>query len=377
MINTLNPASTQGHDDKRGEVLERISREYGKPEEKQREAVKKLGKDEFFKIMITQIQHQDPLKPAQNEQMAAQMAQFTSLEQMVNMNQNLEKLAMAQQPIANMGAANLIGKYVTTDSSRVVHSEGKYTDLNFELPADAAKVHLTILNEKGENVREFERTKIAKGPVKIEWDGKKSNNMSAPTGIYMVQISAVNDNDKQIQVKTTDTKVVHGVAFEGKDTVLLTGDIRNPTKMLLRNVTKIIDAAQQPGVQNAGGVQIGGLENIIGADEKSVPDAVVGQNAKFAPVNIEAIKRAQEKPEFVQPPSQDEIRKMIQAGPDLSAANLAAEAVAAGKALPGQATAPKSEISDVNPAARERGYSAGGQSGQSSRDGSTVGKLGE
>src|SRR3954463_14122568 len=121
MLNSMTPGGGQGHDAKRGEILERISREYGKPEDKQREAVKKLGKDEFFKIMITQIQHQDPLKPYQNEQMASQMAQFSALEQMVNVNQHLKKLTQAQEPLQNLGAASLIGKFVTADSSRVTH----------------------------------------------------------------------------------------------------------------------------------------------------------------------------------------------------------------------------------------------------------------
>lgn len=380
MINTLNPGTKQGHGDVEGKVLERISREYGKAPEKQREATKKLGKDEFFKLMVTQIQHQDPLKPYQNEQMAAQMAQFTSLEQMVNMNQNLEKLAQSQQPLHNLGAANLIGKYVTADSSRLQHTEGKYSDINFELPADAAKVHLTIINDKGENVREIERTNVTKGPLKIEWDGKKANNMMAATGNYIVQISATTDTNKPVQVKTTNTQVVHGVAFEGKETVLLTGDLTNPTKLLLRNVSKIIDA-HSPGSAPQGvaglpaGMQVGGLENIIdSAGERVVPDSQVGMQAKFAPVDIDAIKRAQQKPEITQGPSQDDIRKALMEGPDLSQANLAAEAIKAGKALPGQPAADK-KISEVNPAAAARGFgTADGQSVQSSEDGSTAGK---
>src|SRR5262245_45312066 len=119
----MKPAAAQGHEEAKGEVLKRIHEQYGAPEQKEREAVKKLGKDDFFKIMVTQMQHQDPLKPYQNEEMAAQMAQFTALEQMMNVNSNLEKLTQAQQPLHNMGAANLIGKYVTADSSRVLHTE--------------------------------------------------------------------------------------------------------------------------------------------------------------------------------------------------------------------------------------------------------------
>lgn len=408
MINTLTPGSTQGHDEKRNEALERISREYGKPDEKQREAVKKLGKDEFFKIMITQIQHQDPLKPAQNEQMAAEMAQFSALEQMVNVNQNLEKLTQAQQPLQNLGAANLIGKFVTADSSRFLHTEAKYSPLSFELPADAAKVRIAIINDRGENVKEIERSGLKKGPVSIDWDGRKANNMLAGSGQYMMQIQAENDRGQAISVRTTNTQVVHGVGFEGKETVLYTGDVAKPVKMLLRNVTRIVDTSQsnrQPGqaapmVTGPGGMQIGGLENVVGGgaealaggafpsgtapeipEERVVEGATPGMSSKFMNVNADALRKANQKPEPEQSISQDELRQMI-ARPDLSAANLAAEAVQSGKAMAQASGNPKS-IEDVNPAALERGYKpeqavqSAGQSVQSSADGSTAGKWSE
>ena len=183
-----------GRTPKDNDILEQISRKYGKPEEKQREAVKKLGKDEFFKIMINQIQHQDPMKPYDNEQMAAQMAQFTALEQMVNVNQNLEKLTQAQTAQHGLGAAHLIGKYVTGDSSRVLHTEGRYTDLNFELPADAAKVSIALVNDRGEKVRELDAYDLKKGATRISWDGKRSNAMIAPSGQYLMQITAETAN---------------------------------------------------------------------------------------------------------------------------------------------------------------------------------------
>ena len=242
VINSIKPSSTQGHDAVRGDVLERISKEYGKPEEKQREASKKLGKDEFFKIMVNQIQHQDPMKPYENEQMAAQMAQFSALEQMVNMNQAIEKLAQAQQPLHNLGAAGLIGKYVTADSSRVIHTEGKYTEIAFDLPMGAQKVRATIMNEKGESVREIEFLKPQKGANKIPWDGKRTNNMNAPSGNYTVQISAYNEKDKPTQVVTQKADIVHGVGFDGKETILYVGDPKHPQKLLLKNVSRIVDA---------------------------------------------------------------------------------------------------------------------------------------
>lgn len=415
----MKPGGSQGHDEVKNDVLERISKEYGKPEEKQREAVKKLGKDEFFKIMVTQIQHQDPMKPYENEQMAAQMAQFSALEQMMNVNQNLEKLAQAQQPLHHLGAAGLIGKYVTADSGRIIHTEGKYSNISFELPADADNVRLILINERGENVREIEKHGLKKGPVKVEWDGKNSGNFPAKSGNYMVQISASTSQGKNIPVQTQHTSVVHGVAQEGNETVLLTGDITKPQKLLLKNVFKIVDATQAKELaakpQIAGlpaGMEFTGLENLVKqAAEGGAPGGDANEAAAAAAAaqglsqeEIEQLINSQERPmenydpgaapkydggaveamrranmpqaPIVQPPSADEIRKMLEQAPDLSGANPAAEAVRAGRSpVPSAPAANKEAIDSINPAAKQFGNFAAGQSVPSSGDGSVAGQL--
>lgn len=68
-----------------------------------------LGKDDFLKLMLLQMRHQDPLNPMDNEQMLSQMAQFSSLEQMSNLNKNFEQ---AQANTAFMDATRLLGKIV-------------------------------------------------------------------------------------------------------------------------------------------------------------------------------------------------------------------------------------------------------------------------
>ena len=237
MIN--NAASKDVGREKQGEALKKIAEEYGIKDEKTREPVKKLGKDDFFRIMVTQLKNQDPTKPYDNEQMAAQMAQFTSLEQMINMNSNIEKLADAQKPLFHLGAAGLINKWVTSDSSRVTHTEGKYTEFKFTLPAEAQNVRMSIMNEKGEVIREISKQSMSDGTKVVKWDGKRANNMQAPTGVYSVQIRAENEQGKPLVVNTSNKYQIHGIAFEGKETVLLAGDPKNPQKLLLRSVAKI------------------------------------------------------------------------------------------------------------------------------------------
>src|SRR5690606_1267722 len=77
-----------------------------------------MGKDDFLKLMTAQMRHQDPINPLKNEQMAAQLAQFSALEQMLNVNQNLEKMMQQQKPQDNVLAASLIGKNVVTESNK-------------------------------------------------------------------------------------------------------------------------------------------------------------------------------------------------------------------------------------------------------------------
>ncbi|GJM75560.1 hypothetical protein HMSSN036_77760 [Paenibacillus macerans] len=67
-----------------------------------------LGKDDFLKLMITQLQYQDPLSPMDNAQFVAQTAQFTSLEQLVNIS---DQLAAMKESLGN--ESGLIGKKVT------------------------------------------------------------------------------------------------------------------------------------------------------------------------------------------------------------------------------------------------------------------------
>ncbi|GAX90528.1 flagellar hook assembly protein FlgD [Effusibacillus lacus] len=73
-----------------------------------------LGKDEFLKILLTQLQYQDPMSPMQDKDFIAQMAQFSALEQMTNMAAGFEKL----QKVNSLGAAfNLLGTTVTYRNS--------------------------------------------------------------------------------------------------------------------------------------------------------------------------------------------------------------------------------------------------------------------
>ena len=72
----------------------------------------RLGKDEFLKLLITQLKHQDPVNPVDDKEFIAQLAQFSSLEQMQNLNTNLSDMMMAQQQLTARPAMQMIGREV-------------------------------------------------------------------------------------------------------------------------------------------------------------------------------------------------------------------------------------------------------------------------
>jgi len=123
-----------------GDVWKKMQAEYGVKAEKPREIKKTLGKDDFLRIMVTQMQHQDPTSPFKADQMAQQMAQYASVEQLQNMNSQLSKMTTQNQPLERLAMTGLIGKVVTVDKERFPHTEGNKDTLGFELPKDAAQV---------------------------------------------------------------------------------------------------------------------------------------------------------------------------------------------------------------------------------------------
>ncbi len=103
---------------------------------RQREGAKRdpsaLGKDDFLRLLITQLKYQDPISPVDDKEFIAQMAQFSSLEQMQNLNTNLSEMMLAQQKLSALGQAmQMIGKEVELFTKEGESLFGKVTGVQF------------------------------------------------------------------------------------------------------------------------------------------------------------------------------------------------------------------------------------------------------
>lgn len=270
-------ATESSTEPKFGDVMKRLQSQYGAKAEKPREVKKTLGKDDFLRIMITQMQHQDPSNPFKAEQMAAEMAQFTSVEQMQNMNRSLEKMTTKDQPMERLAMTGLIGKTVTVDRARFPHQEGSNEALVYNLPKEAKSVKVALISESGEVALEKDLGPQKAGENTFAWDGLKTNTLPAKSGNYILRVEAKDDRDMAMDTGAQSKARVIGVSFEGSEPVFLVGDAKNQAKVTMKNIIRIDDAggavpsfAGIGSAQNAGqaGLQGGGIQPVTNTESK-------------------------------------------------------------------------------------------------------------
>ena len=197
-----------------------------------------LDKDAFLKLMLTQMKYQDPQNPMQSHEMAAQLAQFTSLEQLNNIHTTLESMKNQQQPQSNYQALALIGKRVSGDASKLVRAAGDTKQgISFELLGDTAVTKITVKDSGGNVVRKLDYTGLKKGRNSVEWNGLKEDGTSARPGEYKVSIEGISKAGTKVFAKTEFGGKITGLNYTPEGPVLLVGN----TSIRLSDVKKIED----------------------------------------------------------------------------------------------------------------------------------------
>ena len=182
-----------------------------------------LGKEDFLHLLITQLQNQDPLNPADATEFTAQLAQFSSLEQLSNVNDNLEQLHDFQASTNNSQAVSLLGKEITATGNFLQLVDGEPIGCNFSLDKDAAAVAVSIYDSTGEFVKAFDRKDLVAGRHTLVWDGTDGNGNPAKDGNYTFEIFAADANDQNVKATTFFTGSVDTITFENNSPFLISG----------------------------------------------------------------------------------------------------------------------------------------------------------
>lgn len=185
-----------------------------------------VSRDDFMKLLIAQLQNQDPLSPMDNQEFAVQLAQFNSLEQLIGLNEKLESLASQQGLATQYNSAALIGKQVVGNGNKVNLAGSGDANLHYVLGANAAKVTVKVINSAGLVVREIAVGSQNAGAQSAIWDGKNSLGQRLPAGVYSFEVSALDGAGNSLPVIKQVRGVVTGVNLEGPEPILEIGQLR-------------------------------------------------------------------------------------------------------------------------------------------------------
>lgn len=166
-----------------------------------------MAKDDFLKMLIVQLKNQDPLNPMDGTEFTAQLAQFSSLEQLANLNGQIESMNARQAMMDNIGSVNLIGKSVLTDSNTIV-ADGGTVELSYRLNDAIESGVLEIYHPEGTVVDTIELGGSSPGEYTYQWDSSGFTD-----GNYAFRLTAENEYGGYAAWTPLIMGVVTGVTF--------------------------------------------------------------------------------------------------------------------------------------------------------------------
>lgn len=187
-----------------------------------------MGKDDFLKLLVQQLRYQDPLNPLKGTEFAAQLAQFSSVEQLSNIKsslmQSIDANFVLTQSINNALAATFIGKDVRAATSTFGYSGTGEVKLGYNLGLAATNIKITIKNERGDVVRTITTTPKEKGDNTFVWDGQigeEPNLTQAASGKYTFEVEAKDSNGATIESNQFIFGTVTAVRYKAEGTVFV------------------------------------------------------------------------------------------------------------------------------------------------------------
>jgi flagellar basal-body rod modification protein FlgD len=195
-----------------------------------------MGRDEFLKLLVAQLKNQDPLKPQDNSQFVAELAQFSSLEQSMGINDRLDLLTTQSRGQSNAQVLTMVGQLATVKGSVVsTDGNGGTASIGFTLGGNATSTTVTISNSDGKVVRTLETGAKNAGYVRVTWDGKDLAGNLQPKGSYSVSVKAKNSQDAAVPTDQQTIGIVKGISFDqGYPVLQLDNGASAPVSDLLR-----------------------------------------------------------------------------------------------------------------------------------------------
>ena len=196
-----------------------------------------LGKDEFLKLLVAQMRNQDPMNPSKPEEFASQLAQFSSLEQLVQVNDTLgaqtESNSAMASALNNSAAVSVLGKTVLALGDSVEVTGAGSESITVGVDGSGGEATLTIYDADGNEVGSRAVGAIGGGRQQIEL-GDAAEGLDP--GRYTYELTVTDEAGEPVQVQTFQRVAINGLRYGPQGPMLIAGDLEIP----LADVVEII-----------------------------------------------------------------------------------------------------------------------------------------
>jgi flagellar basal-body rod modification protein FlgD len=187
-------------------------------------SIENLGMNQFLKLLVAQLEHQDPLNPMSSADFTAQLAQFASVEQLYGMNDRLKNI---QETLGSQSKqqdlVGLIGKTVKADDNTILVENGKALSGSYSL-ADNSNAIVRVYNSAGQEVRTLYHYQSGMGEHRVEWDGRDNDGNRVANGTYTFDVAAVGEDGRHVDANTYVSGEVTGITYKSGQPYLMVGD---------------------------------------------------------------------------------------------------------------------------------------------------------
>jgi flagellar basal-body rod modification protein FlgD len=174
----------------------------------------------FLKLLVAQIENQDPLEPMDSTTFVSQLAQLSQVEQAIMTNANLEMLVGKTDAARTFSDVALLGREVRVVSDRVSLEDGRAA-FSLTPSSKAESVEISILDEAGAVVRRIQQGRSASGdPMNFVWDGADETGAIRPDGIFTVKVDALDAEGKRVGNLVATSARVEALDYQGGGQVL-------------------------------------------------------------------------------------------------------------------------------------------------------------
>ncbi|CAN2039392.1 flagellar basal-body rod modification protein FlgD [Candidatus Magnetomoraceae bacterium gMMP-15] len=183
-----------------------------------------LGKEEFLTLLVAQLQNQDPLNPMESTEFTSQLAQFSNLEQLVDINENTLGIQEVLNSQTKETAIDYLGNTIKADGNIISLKDGDQSLSGSFVLDSKTDVEIFIYDADGTEVRNLEVGWLDSGEHSVEWDGKNSAGAMVPDGAYSFEVYGKDESNNYVSIATYSIGEVTGITQEYDLPYLMVGD---------------------------------------------------------------------------------------------------------------------------------------------------------